>query len=93
VKAAQNISEPLLDTITNCTEDNTLIREMKLFHYTLHFEWSRSSERDYPQSAGRNGLMNHSKVMGLERRVNLLHLLCLSHTDEIKPKLREKLRG
>jgi hypothetical protein len=36
--------------------------------------------------------MNHSKVIGSERRGNLLHLLCLSHTNVIKPKLTEKLR-
>ena len=65
---------------------------MELLHYTLHFEWSRNSERDYPQSAGRNGLMNGSKVTGSERRGNLLCLLCLSHIDAIKPKLTEKLR-
>jgi hypothetical protein len=86
------IFKSLLDTITNCTKGKTLMREMELLHYTLNFEWSRSSERDYPQSAGLNGLMNHSKVTGLERGGNLLHLLCLSHTDAIKPKLREKLR-
>jgi hypothetical protein len=42
------IFESLLDTNTNCTEGNALIREMELLHYTLHFEWSRNSERDYP---------------------------------------------
>ncbi len=36
--------------------------------------------------------MNGSKVTGSERRGNLLCLLCLSHTDAIKPKLTEKLR-
>jgi hypothetical protein len=66
---------------------------MELLHYTLHFEWSRNGERDYPQSAGRNGLMSHSKVSGLKRRGNLLCLLCLSHTDTIKPKLHEKITG
>ncbi len=85
------IFESLLDTITNCTKGIALIREKELLHYTLHFEWSRNSKRDYSQSAGRNGLMSHSKVSGLERRGNLLHLLCMSHTDAIKPKLREKL--
>jgi len=86
------IFKSLLDTITNCTKGKTLMREMELLHYTLNFEWSRSSERDYPQSAGRNGLMSHSKVSGLERRGNLLCLLCLSHTNAIKPILMEKLR-
>ena len=61
-------------------------------HFTLHFEWSRNSERDYPRSAGRNGLMNGSKVTGSERRGNLLCLLCVSHTDAIKQKLTEKMR-
>ncbi len=84
------ILESLLDTIMKCSEGNALIREMELLHYTLHFEWSRNSERDYPQSAGRNvWLMSHSKVSGSERRGNLLHLLCLSHTDSIKPRFCE----
>ena len=86
------IFESLLDTITKCSEGNSLIRQMELLHFTLHFEWVRNSERDYPRSAGRNGLMNGSKVTGSERRGNLLRLLCLSHTDAIKPKLTEKLR-
>jgi hypothetical protein len=86
------IFESLPDTVTNCTEGNALIREMELLHYTLHFEWSTNSERDYARSAGRNGLMNHSKMTGSERRGNLLHLLCFSHTNAIKPKLMEKLR-
>jgi hypothetical protein len=71
------IFESLFETITKCTEGNVLMRDMELLHYTLHFEWSRNSERDYPQSAGRNGLMNGSKVTGSERRGNLLHILCL----------------
>jgi hypothetical protein len=37
--------------------------------------------------------MSHSKVSGLERRGNLLPLLCLSHTDAIKPTLRNKIMG
>jgi hypothetical protein len=37
--------------------------------------------------------MCHSKVSGLERRGNLFHLLCLSHTDAIKYKLHEKIEG
>jgi len=86
------IFESLLDTITKCSEGNSLIRQMELLHFTLHFEWGRNSERDYPRSAGRNGLMNGSKVTGSERRGNLLRLLCLSHTEAIKPKLTEKLR-
>ena len=86
------IFESFLATITKCTEGNALIREMEQVHFTLHFEWSRNSERDYPRSAGRNGLMNPSKVTGSERRGNLLRLLCLSHTDAIKSKLTEKLR-
>jgi hypothetical protein len=86
------IFESLLDTITKCTKGYALIREIKLLHFTFHFEWSRNSERDYPQSSGRNGLMNGSKVTGSERRGNLLRLLCLSHTDAIKQKLTEKLR-
>jgi hypothetical protein len=86
------IFESLLDTITKCSEGNSLIRQMELLHFTLHFEWVRNSERDYPRSAGRNGLMNGSKVTGSERRGNLLRLLCLSHTEAIKPKLTEKLR-
>jgi hypothetical protein len=86
------VFKSLLDTITNCTKGDALIIEMELLHYTLHFKWSRNSERDYPPSAGRNGLMIHSKVSRLERRGNLLCLLCLSHIDAIKPKLHEKLR-
>jgi hypothetical protein len=62
---------------------------MEPLHYTLHFELSRNSERDYPQSAGRNGLMSHSKVSRYEKRGNLLRQLCLSHTDALKPKLRK----
>lgn len=42
------IFESLLDTITKCSEGNSLIRQMELLHFTLHFEWSRNSERDYP---------------------------------------------
>jgi hypothetical protein len=42
------IFESLLDTITKSTEGNALIRQMELLHFTLHFEWSRNSERDYP---------------------------------------------
>ena len=76
------IFESLLDTITKCTEGNALIRHMELLHFTVHFQWSRNSERDYPRSAGRNGLMNASKVTGSERRGNLLRLLCLSHEEE-----------
>ena len=83
---------PFRFTSLKCTEGKSLIRQMELLHFTLHFEWSRNSERDYPQSAGRNGLMNGSKVTGSERRGNLLRLLCLSHTEAIKPKLTEKLR-
>jgi hypothetical protein len=45
------IFESLLETITKCTEGNALIRDMGLLHYTLHFECSRNSERDHPQSA------------------------------------------
>ena len=86
------IFESLLDTITKCTEGNALIRQIELLHFTVHFQWSRNSERDFPRSAGRNGLMNASKVTGSERRGNLLRLLCLSHTDAIKPTLTEKLR-
>jgi hypothetical protein len=86
------IFESLLQTITNCTDGCTLIRVIEKIHYTLHFEWSRNSERDYPRSAGRNGLMNQSKVNGSERRGNLLCLLCLCHTDAIKHTLTEKLR-
>jgi hypothetical protein len=86
------IFESLLETITKCTKGNALIREIKLLHFTLHFEWSRNSERDYPQSSGRNGLMNGSKVTGSERRGTLLCLICLSHTVAIKQKLTEKLR-
>ncbi len=86
------IFKSLLDTITNCTRGNALIREMELLHYTLHFEWSGNSERDYPQSAGRNGPMKHSKMTRSERRGNLLCLLCLSHTDTITPNLHAKLR-
>ncbi len=80
----------LLDTITKCTKGNALIREMELLHFTFHFEWSRNSEKDHPRSAGRNDLMSHSQVSELERRGNLLCLLCLSCTDAIKPKLHEK---
>jgi hypothetical protein len=69
------IFESLLDTIAKCTEGNALIRQMELLHFTIHFQWSRNSERDYPRSAGRNGLMNASKVTGSERRGNLLCLL------------------
>jgi len=86
------IFESLLDTITKCTKGNALIRQMELLHFTLHFQWSRNSEKDFPRSAGRNGLMNGSKVTGSERRGNLLHLLCLSYTDAINTKLTEKLR-
>jgi hypothetical protein len=86
------IFKSLLDTITNCTKGNALISKIELLHYTLYFEWSRNSERVKPQSAGRNGLMNHSKVTRLERRGNLFCLLCLCHTEAIKPKLSEKLR-
>jgi hypothetical protein len=39
------IFESLLDTITNCTVGNALIREMELLHYTLNFEWSRNSTK------------------------------------------------
>ena len=85
--------ESLLKTILNCTDGCNLIREIENEHFTIHFEWSRNSERDYPRSAGRNGLMNQSKVNGSERRGNLLRLLCLSHTDAIKDSLSTNLRS
>ena len=85
--------ESLLKTILNCTDGCNLIREIENEHFTIHFEWSRNSERDYPRSAGRNGLMNQSKVNGSERRGNLLRLLCLSHTDAIKHSLSKNLRA
>ena len=40
--------ESLLKTILNCTDGCNLIREIENEHFTIHFEWSRNSERDYP---------------------------------------------
>jgi hypothetical protein len=62
------IFESVLQTITNCTDRCTLIREIKKVNFTLHFEWSSNSKRDYPRSAGRNGLLNQSKVNGSKKK-------------------------
>ena len=60
--------------------------------FTIHYGWRINSERDFPQrSAGRNGLFAKSKQNGMEQRRNLLCLLCLSHTETIRNKLKDCL--
>ena len=39
----------------------------------------RQSEKDFPRSASRNGLVDGTKCQSTERRRNLLLLLCIAH--------------
>jgi hypothetical protein len=87
------IFEALVETLETCKGSKDLMDMMVRLHFTIHHEWKRKSERDFPQSAARNGLLSHSKVTGSERRGNLLRLLCLSHTNLIQNKLKDYLRS
>ncbi len=87
------IFEALVETIETSKGSKELMDSMERLHFTIHHKWKRNSERDFPRSAARNGLLNHSKVTGSERRGNLLHLLCLSHTNLIQNKLKDTLRN
>lgn len=87
------IFEALVETLKTCEGSKELMDMMERLHFTIHHEWKRNSERDFPRSAARNGLLNHSKVTGSERRGNLLRLLCLSHTDLIHNTLKDYLRS
>ena len=53
-------------------------------HQRLHNDRKRNSERDFPRSAARTGLLKDTLVNASERRGNLFLLLCLSHTDGVQ---------
>ena len=49
-------------------------------HKDLITLFYRQSERDFPRSACRNGLVDGTKCQSTERRGNLLLLLCIAYT-------------
>jgi hypothetical protein len=78
------IFEALVETLENCKGSKELMDMMERLHFTIHHEWKRNSERDFPQSAARNGLLNHSKVTGSEKKaIYFVYCVCLIPTSFI----------
>jgi hypothetical protein len=51
----------------------------------------RQSERDFPQGALRNGIIDSTKCQSEERKGNLFLLLCIANTTEGSLKLQDIL--
>jgi hypothetical protein len=78
------IFEVLVEILETCKGSKELMDMMERLHFTIHHEWKRNSERDFPQSAARNGLLNHSKVTGSEKKaIYFVYCVCLIPTSFI----------
>ena len=67
-------------------------RVIEQLHQQLHHKAKWNSDRSFPRSAARTGMLKNTLVNATERRGNLFLLLCLSHTDEVQSWLWTLLR-
>jgi hypothetical protein len=78
-------------TMGDTGERKKLVSDIENLHHNLHYDLKRNSERDLPRVSVRKSVLKNSLVTASKRQGNLIWLLCLSHTNEIRTRLEQCL--
>jgi hypothetical protein len=80
----EGTSEYIFKVLSALVGNNGARAILERVHQHLHNDRKRNSERDFPRSAARSGLLKDTLINASERRGNLFLLLCISHTDTVQ---------
>ncbi len=84
--------DSLRNTIGDVGDGKKLLTKIENLHHTLHFDYNRNSERDFPRGSVRNGALKNTLVSATEHRGNMFLLLWLCHTDAVCKYFKRILR-